>query len=296
MEFTQFMQAVSEAFWHKDQARFKALIEPFLETARGEERGKALSVHASWILGVEPQNAAQGFVLIDDALPLVRQDPATLLNTLITALGLCYITCDVERARTYEDEACRLLLEQATVPEVRPYRHRLQLNLGQIAYQRGDFASAYWHFVQAINGLESPATPESERRGFLSLIQVHVAMACLRVRRFYEAQEALDIAEESALTEVQKLRTRIWRAELLRQLGQHREATELLGSIKETVDQCSNSEMRGRYFFVAALVAQDSGEVSRFHQYLSHARHEAAEHHHDMLLGEIQRFQRSPLQ
>ncbi|HWI52277.1 MAG TPA: hypothetical protein VNT01_09090 [Symbiobacteriaceae bacterium] len=295
MDFLQLRQAVSEAFWQKDYSKFNALMESFLTEACGEDYGRALCLKASWFLMADVKNAAQGFVLVDEAIPLVRKNPAALMEALTIALGLCHRLSDTERARVYEDGACRLLLECTASPEVRARRHRLQLNLGQVAYLRGDFATAYWHFVQAANSLTDSTVSVSEQRWFGAVIQVHIAMSCLRVRRFWEAQEALDTAEQSSIALEQKLRVAVWRAELLRQLGQGDEAARILSPLLAEVLSCDSTDVRGRFYWVSALVAQDVGDLQKFHHFLHAARTEAVEHEHDYLLGEIQRFQRSPI-
>ena len=294
MNFAELRQAVSGAFRQRDYAQFKALTDEFLAAAQGDEYCRALCLKADWCLMVDIEHAAQGFVFIGEALLLARS-PGARLSALTGALALCYHCSDLERARPYEEESCRLLLEHGTLPDVRARRHRLQLNLGQMAYLRGDYATAYWHFAQAAESLSSPAVPEAERRGLESPIQSNIATACLRVRRYYEAQEALDLAEQRASTEIQRQRALVWRCELLRQLGQIEEAQQILKQLALTVPSCVSPDVRSRYYWFAALVAQDAGDLSGFHQFLVMARDEAAEHRLDYLLSEIQRFQRSPL-
>lgn len=295
MDYIQLRRAVSEAVWQKDYAKFTSLIHSALAATEGEDHGRVLNLQASWFVVVDVKQGAQGFVLIDEALPFLRKNPEALLGALNNALGLCYRLSDVERARIYEEEASSLLLEHGADPGVRARRHRLQLSLGQMAYLRSDFATAYWHFVQAANCVADSAVAPSDRHGFESLTHVHVAMACLRVRRYWEAQEALDLAEQSAHTDEQRLRALVWRGELLRQLGRLDEAQALLGPVTPEVATCDSPEVRGRYYVVSAQVAHDAGHLSEYHQFLSKAQTEAYENCHDYLLSEIQRFQRSPM-
>lgn len=293
VDYQQLRQAVSKAVWQKDHTTFRALIDDALLATYGEDHGAVLVLEATWFLVVDAKNAARGFVLVDEALPLVRKNPATLLDCLITALGLCHLTGDSERARTYEEEAYSFLLTFGSDPEVRAKGHRLQLGLGQIAYLRGDYASAYWHLVQAANGIANPSVSDAERRGFESLIQMNVAMACLRTRRFYECQEALDLADKSNTFEPQRLRLAILHAELLRQLGETAQAADLLSSIATAVEVCKSPGVQARYHWIASLVAYDSGDLPGFHRKIAVAMEMAASHQQDFLLNEIQRFQGS---
>ncbi|HYF91754.1 MAG TPA: hypothetical protein VD969_05880 [Symbiobacteriaceae bacterium] len=294
MDFTELLQAVSRAFQQRDYAQFKALTDQFMSGAQGDDYCMALCLQVDWFMLNDLRHAAQGFVLVNEALQQASS-PATRLNVLTSALGLCYMCSDVERARPYEEDACRLLWEHAGDPAVRARRHRLQLNLGQITSLRGDHATAYWHFAQAVNSLAGPDVSEAERQRVESPIQVSVAIACLRVRRYYEAQEALDMAEQSATKELHRLVAGVWRMELLRQLGRLGEAQQIVTAIEAGVRDCDDPGLRGRYYLHAALAAQDSGELPRFHQLLAVAHSEAMENHHDYLLSEIQRYQRSPL-
>ncbi|HWH68792.1 MAG TPA: hypothetical protein VNT26_05370 [Candidatus Sulfotelmatobacter sp.] len=287
-------QAVSGAFRQKDHTQFKALMDDFLATARGEDYCRALCLQADWLLYTDLRHAVQGFLLVDEALEHAK-NPATKQGILTTGLGLCCVLNDLKRAERYEEEACRLLFEHATDPEVRANRHRLQLNLGQVAYLRGDDATAYWHLAQAAESLNDPAVPEAERKGFASPIQFNIATACLRVRRYYEAQEALDLALQTAINDAQRLRAKVWYAELLRQLGRIEEVQHALKSMENDVATCSNPDVRSRYNLCAALTAQDLGDLPRFHELFAKARDEASEHQLDFLLCEIQRIQRSPI-
>lgn len=295
MDFEQLRQAVREPLRQKDYAGFRAVLDEFLKAAKNEDYGRGLNLHAEWFLLVDVKHVVQGFLLVDEALPFLAKTPGAKQSALTTALGLCYTCNDVERARAYEEEACRLLLEHATDPSVRNMRHRLQHNLGLVAYCRADYATAYWYFAQAANSLSSAEVPEAERRSVETSSQIGIAMACLRVRRFYEAQEALDLAEQVANTEFNRFRIAVWRSELLRQLGQIEEAVALLSSLSGSIEVSNSPDLRGRYFWISALLAQDAGDLPRFHHYLNRALAEAAEHRYDYLLSEIQRFQRSPL-
>ncbi|HWI62829.1 MAG TPA: hypothetical protein VNT75_13365 [Symbiobacteriaceae bacterium] len=295
MDFRELSQAISEAVQQKDYARFKSLVDDFMTTAKGEDYAKALCLQADGYVLLDPKHAPLGFVLVGEALPYFAKSPVLRLRALTTALSLCYLTCDIERAREFEEDAYSLLLQHASDPHVRAVRHRLQLNLGQVATLRGDYSTAYWHFVQAANSLTSQDVSEAERRGFESVIQLQTALACLRVRRYYEAQEALDLAEQAAPREAVKIRAQVLRIELLRQLGAIEEARALTDSLADRVQTCDNPDTLTRYYWAASLLAQDSGDTARFHQLLSLAQQTAAEYGYDFLLSEIQRFLRTPL-
>ena len=294
MDFVQLRPAVSKALWQKDQTQFMALIHEALATASGAEYGRILTLQANWFLYAETQNAAQGLVLVQEALPLVRKNPNALLDALVMALALCFCMGDPERAREFEDEACSLLLQQGLSDEVRSLRHRLYVNLGHVATLRSDYATAYWYFVQAANNLADPAVKESERRSFASAVQLDIATACLRVRRYYEALEALDLAEQATQRQLVHFHVATWRAELLRQLGRLDEAFELLAKEAATAEACESPRIQARYYWVAALVAHDLGDVPGFHLLFAKAQEIAATQRLDFLLSEIQRFHVPP--
>jgi hypothetical protein len=293
VDFSQLRQAVSKAIWQKDHTTFKTLIDEALGSVSGVDYGRVLTLQANWFLIADLKHAAQGFVLVDEARPLVRKNPEALLECLINALALCYVTGDTERARKYEGDASTLLLEHGADPQVRAKRHRLQMSISQIAYLRADYATAYWHAVQAVNNIADPTVPAEERRSYETVIQLNIATVCLRVRRFYECQEALDLAEQSTVVEPQILRVTVLRSELMRQLGYVDQASELLAGIAEAAERCTTPEVQARYYWVSALVAQDAGDVPRFNRLVSKAIEVAAEHGRDFLLTEIQRFRSS---
>lgn len=295
MNFQELRQAVSAAIRQRDHAQFRALVDDFLATASGEDYALALCLQADGYLLLDPKNIAEGFVLLDEALPRLIRSPGARVQALTTALGLCFVSSDVERARLYEEDACRILLEYGTDPGVRSKGYRLQFNLGLVAYLRSDYATSYWYFAQAANSVTGAFVPAEVRQSSESMIQLHTAMACLRVRRYFEAQEALDLAEQTAPGEQARIRVSIWRCELFRQLGLIDEASSLVASLEGPIKSCADPDARGRYYWVAALVAQDSGDLPRFHRLLALAHAEAADHCYDYLLSEIQRLTRTPM-
>ncbi|MDF2630468.1 MAG: hypothetical protein K0R39_4299, partial [Symbiobacteriaceae bacterium] len=245
---------------------------------------------------VDAKHPEEGLALAEEALPLVRKDKTALFEYYITVLSLLYTTDNEVRARVYEEEADNFLRLHGTAPGIRPRRHRLQLSLGQVAYSREDYPTAYWYLAQAAESIADPAVDEKERRGWESGLQLQVARTCLRTRRFYECQEALDLAEKSTTFEAQKLRVAVLRSDLLRQLGYLRQAADLLASIADDAAKCDEPDVPVRHCWAEALVALDTGNASDFQRLRTKAMEAASEHRRHYLLREIERFHCSTLE
>lgn len=293
MDYQQLRNEVLPAFRCGDFQSGYALLDQHLSVAHGSDLGQTLILKASMIASFDPKRIPEGLVLIDEALPLVRHDQGATARALKMALAMVYLAGDAERAQQYEDSACRLLLEYGSQPEVRTERFGLQLNLGLVASTRGDHATAYWYLVQAASSVSAPEVSEERRRTFEFQIQTQIALSCLRVRRYYEAQEALDQAEACGQEHPQRLRVPVYRAELLRQLGQPEEAKAILAAIRDQVGPSGNPDIQAWYYWISALVAQDLNELADYHRNLAAAQQVAANHHIDYLLGEMQRLNRT---
>jgi tetratricopeptide (TPR) repeat protein len=292
LDYQQLRDEVLTAFRQGNLQQGYSLLDEGLATAQGECQGKILVLRASMISSFDLKLTAEGLALIDEALPLVHRNLSEMAMALKVALALTYLSGDMDRALPYEEAACRLLLEHGSCPEVRAERYGLQLNMGLIASLRGDHATSYWYLVQAANSLSVPEVSDDRRQRFEFQIQTQIAVACLRVRRYFEAQEALDQADACGRNHPQRLRAPIYRSELLRQLGQPAEAKAMLVAIRDEVGTLGNADIQAWYYWVSALVAQDLNELAEYHRNLAIAQQLAAEHHFDYLLGEIQRFNR----
>lgn len=295
MDYDQLRNMVWPYFTAGDFARGYSVLDDLLATDSGPALGQAMVLKASVIATFDLKRIPEGLALIDEALPLIKRHPGIYARALKIGLALAYFAGDTERAQPYEEAACGYLLEHGTDPEVRAERFGVQLNLGLVASLRGDHATAYWYLVQASNSLSAPEVTEERRMWSEFSIQTSIALSCLRVRRYYEAQEALDLADACGQSHPQRLRAPVYRSELLRQLGQAEDARELLNKIRAEVEVLDNPDIQAWYYWISALVAQDLGNLPEYHKNLAIAQETAATHHFDYLLGQIQRATRSSI-
>jgi hypothetical protein len=293
VDYQQLRNEVLSAFRGGDFPSGYSLLDQHVSTTHGDHLGQVLILKASMIASFDFKRIPEGLVLIDEALPLVRHDQGATARALKTAMAMVYLSGDAERAGPYEESACRLLLEYGSQPEVRTERFGLQLNLGLVASVRGDHATAYWYLVQAANSISAPEVSEERRKTFEFHIQTNIALSCLRVRRYYEAQEALDQAEACGHEHPQRLRVPVYRSELFRKLGQPEAAKALLATVRDQIEPSDNPDIQAWYYWIAALVAQDLSDLADYHRNLAKAQAIAANHHFDYLLGEMQRLNRS---
>lgn len=294
MDYREMQGAVMDAYRRHDYDRCFSILDEFIEAAGGEELGKALSLKASAIHQIDKRRSPEALVLAEEALHLLREDHGELLRTVVSALGVCYIMGDVERAATYAFLGYRLLQDHGDDPGVRASQFRLYLNLGLISKLRGDYPTAYWHFVQGTHSLLSGGSDDdSDIRNWLFWLNLHTSNACLYMGREPEAREALDRANEYAATEEQRLRVTIAQAELLQHWGRAREAADLMDSLDVDSAAAWSPGARCKYFLVRALAAQYLNDLRGFHQFLSSAHNVALQHSLDFLLCDIQRAQRN---
>jgi hypothetical protein len=159
------------------------------------------------------RRATEGLALVEEALPVVQDDPGTTLHTLVTALALCFTVGDIWRAGVYESLVRRLLAAHGDHPQVRTSLYRLHLNLGILASFRAEHPAAYWHFTQGITRLLSAGTDDGTTgQWWLFWLYLRSAMTCLSMGRLPEAEEALKHAEAFAVTPTQLMRSAVGRA------------------------------------------------------------------------------------
>lgn len=293
MTIEELHSAVLEAFERRDTTTCLQLLESFLETAAGEDRGRALGLKANVIL-CEPRRAPEGLALVDEALSLLTGNPDRRFRTLITALGLCGTMGDVDKASRYEAAALQMLQDFAHERSVKENQFRLYINLGLLANLRLQYPTGYWHLVQASAYVMHADLPEESINQWRVFILLHIADTCILMGRGPEAAEALDKARPLIANEREQVRWTIRRSRTLRYLKRSPEALAALESLRSP-DSAWLPDDRARYHLERGLVAQDLGDLRGFHSHLAMAHQEAETHSLEFLLCEIQRAQREPI-
>jgi tetratricopeptide (TPR) repeat protein len=293
MDIEQLHSAVQDAFGRRDYASCFVLVDEYLETASGEDRGKALNLKAS-IIRCEPRRIPEGLTLAEEAFDLLRHDPEQSLRCLATALSLCLTMGDVDKASRYEGLAHQLLQRHSNHPGVKNMQFRVQINLGGLATQRGQHPTAYWHFVQSVASLEDADIPYEEARSFLLHTYLRIADTCSLMNRWPEAAEALEKARPLIVSRSDQGRWTVHRARLLRSQRRYQEAHLALESIAGDAAAWHPYDL-SRFHLERALVFQDLGDMRHFHSHLGIALQIAEESSQEFLLCEIQRAQRSPI-
>lgn len=288
--------AVFEAFRLDQYDQCFSLLDAFLETAAGADLAWALSLRAELILMCDKKRAAEGLLLIDEALEYLDQCPGEAMAAVIIALGLCWAMGDVEKARKYEAQGHRLLQHHPDNILVRSKRFRLHLNLGLIAQLRGELAAAYWHFMQAVSCLQEWGSDNgSDLKCWLFRMYERMIEVCLRMNRFPEAEDYLEKARQNITEPPEDSRWTLQYANFLRCTRRNGEALAALEGLAPFNSDCWTPALIAQYHLLRAMIAHDDGDVRTFHRHLSLAQRKAVEHSLDFMVCEIQRVQRSPI-
>lgn len=296
MTYLELRSAVINAYRQRDYALCFALLDNFIEGSNGTDRGKALCFKASVIMWHDRRRAPEGLFLVDEALDYCEDDPAEIMRNVINALGLCYTLGDVHKARKYEAVGTRLLQEHGSHPDVHLDKHKLHGNLGLLAGLRGEYASAFWHFMHALDQLKALGVQDDPELQctFLSL-SLDMVDAALHLGRVPEAEEALASAKPFLTTDDRKVWWTAIRAKVLRSVGRIGEAADAVGKLDpDTIWRCSPAE-QVHYYVMRGLIAQDEGDWPSYHRNLATAHSIAVENSLEYILCEIQRIQRTPL-
>lgn len=296
MNYTELRSAVIDAHRQRDYARCFSLLDSFIEESRGTDRGKALCFKASVILWIDPRRAPEGLFLVDEAMAYCEDDPAEEMRNVNNALGLCYTLGDVHKANKYEAVGTRLLQEHGMNPAVSAYRYKVHGNLGLLAGLRGEYASAFWHFMHALNQLRAEGLHNEPDLKciylYLSLDMVDVA---LHLGRVPEAEEALASSRPCASTEEEIVWWTAQRAKVWRYIGQIAEAEAALDGLDPEAIIRAAPAGQVRYHVIRALLFQDQGDWPHYHRHLALAQEIAVGNSLEYALSEIQRIQRTPL-
>jgi tetratricopeptide (TPR) repeat protein len=296
MDYRELQGDVMAAYGQHDYDGCFSILDSFMASATGEDLGRALSLKAEVISGIDCRRNAEALALVDESLCHVHKHPAATLSSFVLALYLCNVTGDVARAGSYEVRGHRLLQEHGADPGVTAIRFRFYANLGSLARTRGDYATAYWNFMQAIKCLDAAsAAGGSNLKTSLYWLYLQTGNACLNMGRVPEAAEALDKAEELAVSEQLRIRLAVARGQFLRASGHPHQAARLLEQLCTRQPDTWPPETLTLYYLAKAQTAQDLSDLRGFHYGLAAAQRVALEHSLDYLLCEIQRVQRAPV-
>lgn len=293
MTIEELHSAVLDALERRDTTTGLQLLEPFLETATGVDRGRALSLKAN-VIFCEPRRAPEGLALIDEALPLLSADPDQYFSALVTAIGLCLNMGDVDKGCQYEATSLALLQTFGHERTVQGNRFRLYINLGLLANLRRQYPTGYWHLVQASSCVSDADLPEGAINQWRVLILLYIADTCILMGRWPEAVEALEKSRPLITNEREQVRWTVRRSQTLRYLKRYREALAELESLRSPDSEWPPTD-RARYHLERGLLAQDMGDLRSFHSHMATAHQEAESHGLEFLLCEIQRAQREPI-
>lgn len=296
MDFKELRSAVMGAYRRRQYAVCFDLVDRFIDGAGGHELASALSLKASLILKTDHRRAAEGVTLVDEALMYAGQDPHITMNCLTNALGLCCLMGDVTRVEQYQIIWNNLLLEHANDPDVQAGQFRMHWNMGLIAKLRGEHATAYWRFVQAVQCLKTYGSEEgSNQTRLLFCLLILVADMCLHMHRWPEAEESLAEAKALVHSTIDRIEYAIARAKWLRYARRYAEADMCLHSLPSTATPDWTAETRAQYHLEAALLAAEQGDIRSHHHHLSVAQQEAEGSSLEYILSDIQRAQRMPV-
>lgn len=296
MNYKQLESEVISAYRQQDYSLCFSLLDDFIEQAEALDLGEALCLKASVIVIADPRRAPEGLSLTEEALLYMSGNPDKEMSLLVTALGLCFKLGDVEKAKRYELLAHRLLQQYPGNPTVVKREFRLHSNLGLIARLRGEHASAYWHCVQGVNCLLAHGSDdESDVRCWLLNLYINMIDACLDMRRLPEAEDCLLKAKDCVLNGRDLVRWTIAKVRVLQCTDRSLEAGGLLDTLPPLNSTAWSPTLVVQYHLLRALIAQDRGELRRFHHHVVIAQRLAVEHSLDYLVCEVQRVQRMPL-
>lgn len=295
MNYRQLESEVISAYRQRDKTVCFSLLDSFITSATGKDLGLALCLRAEMIMFLEKKRAAEGILLVDEALSHLDEHPAERMMVIISALGLCWTMGDVERARNYELLGHQILRDFASDPGILAKQFRLHLNLGLLAKLRGELAAAYWHFMQGVGCISSRGADDGRDQCWLFNLYEQMIAVCLSMNRIPEAQDYVDRAKECITSPVDSVRWNLALAQVLRHTGRVMEAQDVLATLPpESADGWTPTSIALSHL-VRALLYQDEGNIRGFHHHLFLAQKEAVSHHLDYLVCEIQRVQRAPL-
>lgn len=293
MRFHELLDTLRVAYRQRDFARCDSLLDEFIEKAQGDELAEALGRKADIIVESNSRRGAEGLVLVDEALTHAG-DPQLAIRLLTAGLALCYVMGDCEKAMRFETLSHHLLQQLPDDSPARSSQFRLHGNLGLIAALRGEHATSYWHFLQAVFGLNTYGSDDdSDIRCWLFWAYRRVAETCITMNRQPEAEEALAKAQACILSDTMLAGWKLTQVHLVSQSGRPEEATALLENI--TPNDSWTPDLHVEYHLLAGLVAQSSGDLRGFHTHVSRAHDKAVEQRLDYWLCKIQRVQRTPV-
>lgn len=293
MTFQELQHALRAAYRQRDFAQCDSLLDEFIASAEGDELAEALGSKADIIASANIRRGAEGIALVHEGLVHAR-DPQLNIRLLTAGLNLCYLTGDVDKAMRFETLSHHLLQQLPDDSPARASQFRLHTNLGLIATLRGEYAAAYWHFLQSVVGLNTyGGDDDSDVRCWLFWAHRRVAEICITMHRQPEAEEALIKAQACITTPHMQTNWELTRIHLLIESDRPAEAELLLAQISP--DTSWTADMVVEYHFLRGLAAHSCGDLRTFHAHVSMAHHRAVEHRLDNWLCKIQRVQRTPI-
>lgn len=295
MNFEQLQVAVKDAHRRDDQNQVLALMDQFLATAQGHERGHALCLKASYLSYKDHRRCAESLGLVEEALALSEGDPLLQMKCVVDGLHVCYNSNDPYRAKRYDLLGHTLVREYSADPFVRNMASRMYSNLALIAGMRHELTHAYWLLIQAEQMLLSLPNDDRELKTMRLLLYLRIADVCIELGRSPEAEDALVKAKVEISSEGDEIQWLNFSALYLRSIHDYDGAAEVLDGVPEQKLADRNPSIQVQFHLTSALVAQARGEIREFHDHLVKAQNTAVTHAVDFMLCRIQRVMRTPI-